>query len=719
MVFLRREGRKTSGKRLMILAVAVSTTIVFATISLLAIYNDRMMTKAKTVEVRRSIKTFGQTTAWGVEKWLHGQLRLIDAVHFSISKLKEDETPLTVLNQPVLEESFFNTFYGEQNGNFYIFPERTISPQYDPRERPWYQAAAESGKYAVTDPYESEGTKKLMITIARSIYKGDDLVGVVGTDVLVDTVIDMLMETDIDGLESVFIVDQNGRIVVHKDKTKLGTSTYDLFEDDKPQLNSEIQYLNLINGDKIVTFIPIEDVRFVNWRIAIIMDRNEIFSGISNFRRSVIITLVAAIILMIVSVGLVTHYMLVRPLTLAHKKAEQASVAKSEFLASMSHEIRTPMNGVLGMSELLQKTRLDEKQTLFVNTIHESGSALLTIINDILDFSKIEAGKLELDQSPFDLVAAMEDIAMLFSNAAREKGIDLIVRCHSSLPPRVIGDAGRIRQAVINLLGNAVKFTHEGHVLLEVTCEKVSENVKIRIAVEDTGIGVQADKVEKIFQEFSQAEGSTTRKFGGTGLGLSITSSLIKAMGGEVQVTSEHGKGSTFFFTIELPLADTETDISSPGICDLGEQKVLAVDETSHAKTKVLVAEDNAVNRLVIASMIDNQAFAVTFAEDGRIAYNVFRENYFDVVLMDISMPEMDGLEALKAIRAFEAQQERESTPIIAVTAHAMEKDQARFMDLGFTDYLSKPIKKADVDAILNKWKTATAPKTLLRAVAS
>jgi len=376
----------------------------------------------------------------------------------------------------------------------------------------------------------------------------------------------------------------------------------------------------------------------------------------------------------------------------ARHQAVQASVAKSEFLATISHEIRTPMNGILGATELLLRMNLTPAQHKFAETAYRSSSALLAIINDILDLSRIEAGKLAMDPVPFDLRGLLTEVVDLMVAGARDKSLQLTWELPEALDTRLAGDAMRLRQVLLNLVGNAVKFTHHGSVTVRVVVQSEQDTaVRLRFEVVDTGIGIPAPRLAQVFDRFTQVDASTTRRYGGSGLGLAIVKELVQLMKGEVGVDSRPGEGSTFWFSLDL--AKTLQDVPAP-VLSSGPAGVAG---------HVLLAEDNDVNQLILQSMLRGIGCTVDVANNGTAACQAARARRYDLIFMDCHMPDMDGFEATRRIREQELQSGRR-TPIVALTAAASAADRHTCIAAGMDDFLSKPVELGQLSATLASW---------------
>jgi len=397
----------------------------------------------------------------------------------------------------------------------------------------------------------------------------------------------------------------------------------------------------------------------------------------------------------------------------SHNAALELARVKSEFLANMSHEIRTPLNAIIPLTRLLMDTKLDDQQNELVQTIGRSGEALLTIINDVLDFSKIEAGKMSLETTDFDIRETIEGAVELLNLRAQNKGISLASFIATNVPPDLRGDPGRIRQVLINFVSNAVKFTAKGEVRVQVAKERETDNrAVLRFSVSDTGIGMSPEAQRRLFQPFTQADSSTTRKYGGTGLGLTICKKLVELMGGDIGCESEAGKGSTFWFKVPLEkqppvkmgTKQKDTSAKSSNLARFPPHPV------KRKNFRILIAEDNTTNQQVILLLLKKLGYTADTVRDGEEAVDAVTRYPYDLVFMDCQMPEMDGYTATSEIRRLEA---AKHTAIIAMTANVMEGEREKCLAAGMDDYLAKPIVLEKLADTLAQWDSPIDPSTL------
>lgn len=594
---------------------------------------------------------------------------------------------------------------------------------YDPRTRPWFIQAKTANKLIWTDPYIFYTSKKPGITAASPVHDNlGNFLGVVGVDIGIDKLSTFISKLKIGKSGRAFILSQSGDVIAYPDVSKTLKTTdagkarlTKIIELDDPITREAFLSLGLphdklyldkpvftsfvMNGEKYnAMFAPFEGGQWP-WIIGIYMPEDDYLGPIKDNRTvNILIALVAVIIALFI--GLVVA----RKLNVAREMAEIADKAKSQFLARMSHEIRTPMNAILGAGELLSETRLNGDQKRYVSIYQSAGEHLRDLISDVLDISKIEAGKFKLQHIPFNLHALIEKTCTVFSLEAADKGLQLSCTITTGTPEHLMGDPTALKQILINLLGNAIKFTPAGSVRLTVdgiarrSAEGVPDWVTLEFSVVDTGIGISKDKQAAVFERFIQADGSTSRKYGGTGLGLSISRSLVTIMGGELSITSQPGKGSTFAFTVQLRL-DPHFGAAVESI-----DPAQHVKQSDSAIRRILLVEDDERNRLLFTMFLKDIPHTLDTATGGEEALAKHFKEPYDLILMDIEMAGMDGYKATETIRAKEKAEGWAITPIIAVTAHAIKEAEDKSRECGCTDYLAKPVTKADLRLTIEKY---------------
>lgn len=591
------------------------------------------------------------------------------------------------------------------------------SDQYDPRQRPWYKVAKEADEPIWTKPYVFFTSKKPGITTANPVYDSSGkFQGVIGVDIELDKLSTFISKLNVSANGRAFIISRSGDVIAHSETEKVKhlekgkARLTKVNELDDPIAREAIKSLSLPTRNINLTepvftsftlkeekfnamFAPFYDSQWP-WLIGIYMPEDDYLGAIKkNKMLNICISLLA--VLLALCAGLIVA----NKLNYARENAEVADLEKSQFLARMSHEIRTPMNAILGAGELLSETDLTKQQQKYVSIHQSAGEHLRDLVSAVLDISRIEAGQYHLDALPFDLYGVVEKTCEVFTLTARSKSINLEWSIADGTPQHLVGDPTVLKQVLVNLLGNALKFTHEGHVKLSVNVtERRSFNdrpdeVTLFFQVEDTGIGITEGKQSVIFERFTQADGSTSRQYGGTGLGLSISRNFVRLMKGEMNVTSKTGEGSVFEFTARF----TEDD--NPVVTD--EIKAIAEEGPRPATSskRILLVEDDERNRLLFAIFLKKIPHQLETAESGEEALAKHFADPYDLIFMDIEMPGMDGYEATETIREREAEEGLPPVPIVAVTAHAIKEAEEQCRQSGCTGYLSKPLSKK----ILNK----------------
>ena len=589
---------------------------------------------------------------------------------------------------------------------------------YDPTTRDWYVIAKEAdGKVAFVPPYVDAQTGNIIISVCRML---PDRQNIISLDVQLKGIQEMMKELTIGGKGYGFVVDEDGLIIAHREDEKKGTYLSDTPEG--RELFAQIiktgsgSFTYTYNGEECTVYV--NEVTN-NWHVVMVVGNAELYSEITGqiVTNALVYALVFAMIAFFYYIGYRNERKYTqsvedmkleeqkasyerRVLELEKDAANASNKAKSDFLANMSHEIRTPMNAIIGMNEMILRSSPKESIKKYALDIQSAGKTLLSIINDILDFSKIESGKMELLPVEYNFSSVMNDIVNMTMKKAKDKGLDYVLDVSEDIPSVMLGDEIRVRQVMLNLINNAIKYTHEGSVTVSVSYDNPGE--MLWVVVKDTGIGIRNEDLGKLFGSFQRLEEDKNRNIEGTGLGLNITMRLVKMMGGTIGVSSKYGEGTTFTVQMKQTVVD-RTPIGDfvQNLTRMQEYKEQYRPALIAPSAKILIVDDNDMNLEVIESLLEDTKMQITTAESGSECLAILRGQSFDVIFLDQMMPGMSGIQTLEAMKK---EHFAESTPVIALTADAIVGARETYIREGFTDYLTKPVMYQDLEDILLKY---------------
>jgi signal transduction histidine kinase/CheY-like chemotaxis protein len=718
------EERKVYGFRKF--GIALPLLMIFLFVTVMAIYASRLLYRAAASNVQAVMEDRMLNVSSMIENHIGTAKNVLhitaDSVHHM---LVSGSTPARIHEFLVAEtenvsENFdpnFNGLYGYVMTKYLDGLNWEPPEDYDPRSRDWYIAAQEAGgEVVIVPPYVDAQTGDVIISVCRML---PDRQNVISLDVFLNGIQNMTRELNVNGKGYGFIMDDTGLIIAHSDESSRGkylseTSEGECFREQIME-NGSSTFICECDGEKSTVYVNrIMDL----WYVVMVVDNKELYAEVRGQ-----IALNAALCALIFLVIAAFYYNAYRNeksnakemeemrleeqktdyerrvLELEKDAANASNKAKSDFLARMSHEIRTPMNAIIGMDEMILRENINDRVRKYATDIQSAGKTLLSIINGILDFSKIESGKMELVPVEYSFTSVMNDVVNMTMKRARDKGLEYRLQVSPEIPSLLRGDEIRVRQIMLNLIGNAIKYTHKGYVSVEVSYD--NETQMLKLIVSDSGIGIKEEDQGKLFGSFQRLEEDRNRNIEGTGLGLNITMALLKMMNGSIDVSSTYGKGTTFTAQMKqtvidsTPIGDFTDHLTS---LHVPRQEYKAAFRAPRAK--LLIVDDNEMNLEVIASLLEATRMKITTAESGQDCIDILRERSFDLVLLDQMMPGMSGLETLETIRK---EHLADDTPIVALTADAIAGARENYIKEGFSDYLSKPIMYEDLEELLKR----------------
>ncbi len=714
---IKRHGRKKNN-------MVIPLILVFVFVTVMLVYTSKLIYSVAVLNSKAVIEDRLKNTSSMVENHLNTAENVLqitaDSVHHM---LISGSTPARIQEFLVEETKNVTEQFGENYHGLYGYIMSKYMDglnwqppaDYDPKSRDWYVVASENdGELAIVPPYIDAQTGSLIISVCRML---PDRQNILSLDVKLDGIQDMMKELTINGKGYGFIMDENGLFVAHTDKSKKGTFVADT--NNGEELLRTVK--NKGSGSFTLDYEGEKSKVFVNgimnnWYVVMVVGDNELYQDVRSqlVVNAIICTAVFVMIVLFYYVGHRNELNYAKSieamkfkeqkatyerkvLELEKDAADQANKAKSNFLANMSHEIRTPMNAIIGMDEMILRESKDTKIRKYATDIQSAGKTLLSIINDILDLSKIESGKMELVPVEYDFASVLNDVVNMTMGKAKDKGLSYEIDVEPDIPSVMRGDEIRIRQIILNITNNAIKYTEKGSVTLHISFDR-SDN-RLRVSVVDTGMGIRKDDLDKLFSSFQRLDETRNRNIEGTGLGLNITKQLAEMMGGTIRVESEYGKGSVFSAEIIQEIVD-DTPIGN--YMERLEQAQTKKEEFKPVliapKAKILIVDDNEMNLEVISELMADTRINITTALSGNECIEILHKSTFDVVLLDQMMPGISGIQTLGVIQN---EHLADNTPIIALTADAIVGARDSYIKYGFTDYLSKPVMYEELERLL------------------
>lgn len=683
---LWRTNTTRIGVSSMFTTIGLVLTIVVGVFVILALHTDRLLWQSKQDSLKSEFSALGETFAWGVESWMDRLILLTEAEASALGDDANIEQLQSNWRSSFLKNQFLASYYGTIEGDFVMSAGFKAPEGYDHRQQFWFAEAVNTKGLVVTEPYRVMSSGDLAVTIAKPVYKDGDLQGVIGNDVAIGNLIDLLQTHDSQLVEAAFLIDQFGEVLAHTDPEQIGRNVSDVFGMSSPDMTRPVQTLSTDAQRIILATRALENIPGTNWRIGITADYDLLVADLSGFRKSSGLAIVIASILLVLGIGFLTKRRVMNPVLAAQKEAEAASALKTEFIRSLTQQVRAPLRGVMSIADHLKGSQLGDEERLLVETIEQSGRSLLTMLNDVSSLAEIETDEIKLTPAPFSLTTLIDDIVSLLGRSAADKNIELLVRCHPELPEFLVGDSNRVRQAMTSIIANAIRRTPRGYVLVNVGGKQIDEAYELKVCVKDSGVNLDPKRIDQIFSDRPDSNAHALNIERGRDLGLSVTYRLIRAMGGDMQLVPHESVGSILSFTLSLAASEGDVFTPAPVQKDLKGVQVLIVDD--HAVSRRIQIE-----RLrswgIVAIGVGSMQEAVAYLKSGAMGGMPFQ-----LVITRRSLPDGNGI-ALTYLMRRNARLERIPVLITSPSEDSELEQSSRKLTDVYT--LQRPYRSTDL----------------------